>query len=103
MRRLVRAAGGILVILPLACRERPQTHVVDVRNFAYEPATLDIQAGDTLAFVNHDIVPHTATARDQSWDTESIATADTVRVVAGASGDYFCAFHPSMMATVAIR
>lgn len=103
MRRLVRTAGRVaLAILPLACADGARTHVVDVRGFVFLPGTLEIAAGDTLLFVNHDMVPHTATSADASWDTGPLATGDSARVVPDSTGGYFCAFHPNMTARVTV-
>ncbi len=101
MHKWLARSGGIAVaILPLACTEAPRSHVVDIRNFVYAPTPIELQPGDTIVFVNHDVVPHTATARDTAWDTGEILPGDTVRVVPNA-GEYFCVYHPNMTAVVA--
>ena len=57
----------------------------------------------TLVFTNHDIVPHTATARDTSWHTGDIAANATARIVVTGNADYFCLYHPTMTASVEIE
>jgi plastocyanin len=79
-------------------------HVVVIEGFEFSPESLDVKVGDTVRFTNLDIVPHTATATDKSWDTGSLATEESasIRVEAGMTGDYFCVFHPNMVAKLVI-
>jgi len=81
------------------------THRVEIRDFAFQPASLTIAPGDTVTWINRDIVPHTATAEDQSWDTGSLDSNRSGSVVftAGMSGAYFCRFHPAMRAELRIN
>jgi plastocyanin len=81
---------------------RPARHDIAIRAFAYQPASEPVHAGDTLVFVNHDPVPHTATAADGAWDTGQIPANGTRTVVVGdrGIGAYRCAFHPTMTATL---
>lgn len=106
-RRLLLA-----VLLPAtagstACGKEPprsRTHTVEIHNFVYAPAGLQVAAGDTVVWVNRDVVPHTATA-DGAWDTGSIAAGDSARVVVGKAGKqaYRCIFHPNMKAELTAR
>ena len=55
---------------------QPKTVEVTIEHFAFVPANVTVADGDTIVFVNKDIVPHTATATDNSWTTVlSVSTA----------------------------
>jgi len=95
LARTGRASGIALAVLLSACG-RPQSIPVDIKQFAYVPARVQAHEGDTLVFTNHDIVPHTATARDKAWDTGTIAPGETGRVVVNGAGEFLCTFHPTM-------
>ena len=73
--------------------------------FAFVPERVEIGPGDTVVWINEDIAPHTATARDGSWETDPLDADASARVVFGMPGDfdYFCAFHPHMTGTVSVR
>ena len=92
-----------LAILPLACSQPPRSHAIEIRAFKYAPASLQVRTGDTLVFTNRDIVPHTATARDTTWNSGDIAPGGTRRIVVTASRDYFCLYHPNMTAKVELE
>lgn len=72
--------------------------------FKFEPDSLTIKAGDTVTWLNKDIVPHTATATDKSWDTGNIKTHQrkSITFSKASSTSYFCAYHPSMQAKLNI-
>ena len=40
--------------------------------FKFAPDVQSAKTGDRITWVNNDIVPHTATALDKSWDTGTI-------------------------------
>jgi plastocyanin len=71
-----------------------------MRQMSFVPAELEIHAGDTVVWINRDIVPHTATAEDRSWTTGQLAGGDSaLRVISGnPTGAYYCALHPAMQA-----
>jgi plastocyanin len=103
MTRGLRGAGTIALLHLIAgCTESPRARVIDVQNFAYDPAQAKVAAGDTILFVNHDVVPHTATARDNTWDTGEIAAGDTARLIIRNAGEYYCVYHPNMIAKLAL-
>ena len=83
----------------------PQVHVVNIRNFVFEPATVAAAVGDTVVWKNTDIVPHSAKARDSLWDSRAIGTDSSWRFVAQGPGrhTYYCEFHPNMQGTVEVR
>ena len=99
------AAAAALAAAAGACAgggRAPERHQVEIRAFVFDPDTLPARPGGTLVFVNHDAVPHTATAADGSWDTGAIPANGTkaVAVPAQGGGDYRCAIHPTMVGRV---
>ena len=90
----------------LACdRHVARTYRVVMKNFDVVPATIAVATGDTVEWTNADFVPHTATARDSSWDSKSIDGSQTWRLVARTPGrhEYYCVFHPNMRGIVDVR
>ena len=80
-------------------------HKVTIAGMRFSPATLQARVGERIEWVNTDLVPHTVTARDGSFDSKSIAAGATWAWVPTrtASVAYACAYHPDMTATVTIR
>jgi len=78
----------------------PKQHHVEIRDFSFTPEVLSVKPGDTIIWTNQDIAPHTATARDGSWDTGILAKGQSkeIKVTGKLTADYFCRFHPMMQA-----
>ena len=82
----------------------PRRHVVEIQQFKFVPAKLEVAPGDTIVWINRDIVPHTVTAANESWDSETINKDGEWQTVVRSemSGDYYCRFHPIMKAQFVI-
>ena len=88
----------------VAAPETGTVHVIDIVDFRFEPEELTVAAGDRITWRNRDVVPHTATARDKSWDSGNINRDAEWSMVAPTAGmlDYICAYHPSMKGRITI-
>ena len=81
-----------------AQKSAPQTHTVVIHNFAFNPAELTVNVGDTIVWKNTDIVSHTVTAADGSFDSDEIKPGKSWKLVAKKAGTfaYACSPHPNM-------
>ena len=105
--RVAAVAAGLLAAAALAGSAEtpmPRTHRVEIRQFQFVPDVLAVAPGDTIDWINLDIVPHTVTALDGSWDSQNLDAGAqwSTEVVASMSGAYFCRYHPSMVAVFMI-
>ncbi len=97
----------MLAFLPLA--DSPldaaelRTHRIEMQNMRFGPVPANIKAGDTIVWVNRDLVPHTATARDHSFDVvvPSRGSATTVVRRAGTIA-FYCRYHPAMRGALVV-
>lgn len=76
----------------------PQHHVVEIRAFRFQPEHMVVLPGDTITWINRDIVPHTVTADIGSWKSEPLREGQSWKVVVENDGvySYHCEFHPQM-------
>lgn len=84
----------------------PRRHVVEMRGMAFHPAVLEVAPGDTVVWVNRDIVPHTATAAARpGWTTGNLTQGQSGRHIARRTGEapYICELHPTMQGKLVIR
>lgn len=78
---------------------------VTIADFAFAPAEVSVAAGETVAWVNEDWAPHTATAADGGFDSGRLdqgATFSQTFTEAGTHA-YMCAFHPGMTGTIVVE
>ncbi len=93
----VGGAAGAAGAAPAAAT----THTVAIDGMQFVPATLRVRRGDTVVWVNRDLVPHTATA-PRRFDSGAVAAGASWRHVVTEDGrvDYVCTLHPTMKATL---
>lgn len=74
-----------------------ETIQVTMQNLVFSPTEAKAKVGDTIEWINKDILSHSATARNGDWDV-TIAANKTVTLVLKKAGDidYYCRFHPNM-------
>jgi plastocyanin len=72
--------------------------VIEIRDLAFAPDAPKLKPGDVVVWINKDIVPHTVTAADDSWDSGQIDSGGRWEMVMkeGQFKRYYCQFHPSM-------
>ena len=106
-RREALAGTAALALATLAGapapRRRGREHRIEMARMRFGPAPAGIRAGDTILWVNRDVVRHTATARNGSFDVDLAAGASGRSVVRGAGEiAYYCRFHPGMRGVLAV-
>jgi len=77
---------------------------IRIEGFAFSPASVTVQAGQTLTFTNEDAVTHTATSAGGSWDSGLIAPGASYTLTLREPGTYtyHCSIHPFMQGTVIV-
>jgi len=100
-------AGLIVCTLGLAAAERPEsrTHTVTIEGMRFQPERLTVAPGDTVIWVNKDLVPHTATSDDGAFDSKTIPAEKSWTFTPRKKGEfaYVCTFHPTMTAVLRVR
>jgi plastocyanin len=97
----MRSRQIVLVNLLLAGLHSVSAHAatiqITIQNLVNVPAEANAKVGDTVEWINKDVLAHTATARNGDWDV-MIGPNKTGRVVLKKAGtvDYYCKFHPNM-------
>ncbi|MBI4918873.1 cupredoxin family copper-binding protein [archaeon] len=83
----------------------PRVHKVKIESFAFVPAELTVNVGDTVVWTNEDRVVHTATALDGSFDTNRIGNDQSKEVAFTQVGEYAykCNIHPSMKGLIIVQ
>jgi plastocyanin len=77
---------------------------VEIEDFAYEPATVTVEAGGKVTWLNRDSAPHTATLDDGSFSTAELAEGKLGSQSFKEPGTfrYHCEIHPEMTGTVEV-
>ena len=88
-----------------ADQSKPRTYTVTMEGMRFQPEVLAVAPGDTVVWLNKDLVPHTATSRVGGFDSKSIEAAESWRYTVRKKGDiaYICTFHPAMKGMLRVR
>lgn len=86
-------------------RRPARTHTVIIEGMVFQPNVITVAAGDTIVWVNKDLVPHSATSTDAGFDSKVIQFNASWRTRVERTGDfgYVCSFHPMMTAQLQVR
>jgi plastocyanin len=99
---LVTIASAMLAAGSVSAQKRAPIRV-EIADFVYLKPAVNAKVGDTIEWVNKDIVDHTATEKQKLWDV-SMATGKAGQVVMKKAGtfDYYCRYHPNMVAKLVV-
>ena len=81
-------------------------NTIDIQNFAFSPATVNVTSGATVTVKNDDTTDHTVTSNDtKSFDTKHVSPGSSATFTAPAAGTYtfHCNIHPSMKGTLVVK
>ena len=94
-----------LIIFNVDAGQMNREHIVEIKNLAYTPSVITVLPGDSITWINHDFIPHTVTADDESWDSRLIEAKGKWRMVVkdNTYEKYFCRYHPNMKAEIIIK
>ncbi len=89
----------------LADQRNPRTHTIIMENMRFQPEVLAVAPGDTIVWVNKDLVPHTATSKVGGFDSSAIMASESWRYTPRKKGDfaYVCTFHPTMKGSLRVQ
>ena len=85
--------------------DAPRVHTVLMEGMRYQPEGLTVAAGDTVVWINRDMVPHTATSASGRFDSNEIAPGKSWTHTVRSTGEfaYICTYHPLMKAVLRVR
>src|SRR3954464_8973889 len=101
-RWMLSTVAGLM--LATSCSAHAATIEITMENLVIAPAEVSAKVGDTIEWINKDILAHTATARNGDWDVMLPPKKNgSVVLKKAGSVEYYCRFHPNMKATLAVE
>lgn len=83
--------------------ETPGKQIVEIKGMKFNPATIRSSIGDTVLFVNKDLVPHNVTDRENqdTLSSQIDPTAEWMLIVTK-NLHFYCSLHPTMEGEVQV-
>jgi plastocyanin len=81
------------------------SYVVTIEQMRFDPPSVTVHRGDSIVWINKDLVAHTVSADAKDFASGSIAPGASWRYTAGKPGRhaYTCEFHPVMHGTLTVE
>jgi plastocyanin len=96
-------AATVLALLAMTAPVDAATIAIVMQNLVIAPAEAAAKVGDTVEWVNKDVVAHTATAQGGDFDVMLPPNKSGSFVLQKAGTvSYYCRFHPNMKATLTV-
>lgn len=77
---------------------------VTISNMAFHPSELSVNKGDTVVWINEDIVPHDVAAfPGNEWSSDTLSMGQTWLKVIEKEFEYFCNIHPIMRGKIDLK
>ncbi len=82
-----------------------QSHIIGIHKMKFQTPILKAKIGDKITWVNKDVVPHTVTALDKSWDSGRLKKGEsfTLTISDETRLEYFCLYHRQMKAKITLN
>ena len=85
-------------------KPRPKVHTVEIKQMKFQPAELFVQKGDTVIWINNDIVPHDVTEESsKAWTSSLLPVGQSWSLVVTKSSDYYCSIHVVMKGKLVVQ
>jgi plastocyanin len=87
-----------------ASGNKPDVHSISISDMKFDPGKVVVHKGDTVIWINHDIVAHCVTEiPDKSWTSSEIPPEGSWKMVVTKSSDYYCSIHPVMKGKIVMN
>jgi plastocyanin len=91
------------LMLAMSVPAHAATIQITMENLVISPAQASAKVGDTIEWINKNVLAHTATARNGDWDvTLGPKKNGTLVLKKAGTIEYYCRFHPNMKATLTV-
>jgi plastocyanin len=106
MPAIAKASAATPAVGTMPRNASAAVHVIAIKDFAFEPATLSISAGSKVTWTNRDEEPHLVVSADAQFHASpALDTDDSYAAVFAKPGTYtyFCSIHPHMVGKIIVK
>jgi len=86
-----------------AGKKNPHVDTVKITGLKFLPEQIDVNKGDTVIWINNDLVMHCVTeARNMNWTSYQIPAGGSWKKAFSQSSDYYCTIHQVMKGKIVV-
>ncbi|MFL5788986.1 MAG: plastocyanin/azurin family copper-binding protein [Flavisolibacter sp.] len=111
--RLSIIKNGVLLLFSIILLENcsqapenanPKSYLVEIKAMQFQPSELIVHRGDTIVFINRDILVHDVTEEtNKAWTSSPLSTGQSFSLVVSENADYYCSIHPVMKGKLLVQ
>jgi plastocyanin len=82
----------------------PRIYTITIENMKFDPEIITTHIGDTIIWLNKDIVAHCVTEKkNKEWTSSKIPNGGSWKFIVNANVDYYCAIHQVMNGKIVVE
>ncbi len=87
-----------------ANEKETKVHTVVIQQMKFTPAEIAVNEGDTVIWINRDIVDHNVTEeKNKEWSSSTLAPGKSWNMIVMKDADYLCTIHPVMKGKLTVK
>ena len=85
-------------------KQVPSLYVVQIEQMKFLPADISVHSGDTVMWINNDMVAHDVTEeKSKAWSSSLLQPGKSWKFVVKENADYYCSIHVVMKGGIALK
>lgn len=82
----------------------PKVYTVEIKDMKFVPESITVNKGDTIIWINKDIMPHDVTEENQkAWTSSVIPAGGSWKMAVTEAADYYCSIHVVMKGKIVLN
>jgi plastocyanin len=82
----------------------PSLYIVQIEQMKFLPADISVHVGDTIMWMNNDMVAHDVTEeKSNAWTSSLLQPGQSWKLVVTTGADYYCSIHQVMKGSFEIK
>ena len=83
---------------------KPKVYTVEIRDMKFVPDGITVNKGDTIIWVNKDMVAHDVTEEGtKAWTSSTIPPEQSWKMEITTSANYYCSIHVVMKGKISVE
>lgn len=86
-----------------SCQSAAKTHIIEIKNMKFMPGQIEVEAGDSIRWINKDVVAHNVAGEaSDAWASPNLKTGESFITKVSTAGSYTCTLHPVMKGVISL-
>ncbi len=96
----------VIAILLGSCSssiQKPKLYTVEIKDMKYVPDDITVNKGDTVLWINRDMMSHDVTEEGNAWTSSVIPADSSWKMEVAEPSNYYCSIHVVMKGKIRVQ